>query len=179
MNKIELQENLTATHTTFCEEIQHLSDVDFMYAPTGKWSAGQQLAHIVKSVSPVNLAFSLPAFLIKMVFGKANRPSRTYDALVEKYKLKLAEGGRASARFIPPQVNISDREVLLAKVQRLINSLNKRISAASEQELDLLILPHPLLGKLTFREMLYFTTYHVEHHHKHVMSNLNSKNSLV
>jgi hypothetical protein len=25
-------------------------------------------------------------------------------------------------------------------------------------------LPHPLLGKLTLREMLYFTAYHADHH---------------
>jgi hypothetical protein len=40
--------------------------------------------------------------------------------------------------------------------------------------LDLLILPHPLLGKLTLREMLYFTLYHVEHHEKQVLENLKS-----
>jgi len=27
------------------------------------------------------------------------------------------------------------------------------------------LLPHPLLGKVTVREMLYFTIHHVQHHH--------------
>jgi len=33
-----------------------------------------------------------------------------------------------------------------------------------EDDLDRVMLPHPLLGKLTLREMLFFTIYHVEHH---------------
>jgi hypothetical protein len=34
------------------------------------------------------------------------------------------------------------------------------------------VLPHPLLGKLTIREMLYFTVYHGEHHRLHTEQNL-------
>lgn len=40
-------------------------------------------------------------------------------------------------------------------------------------ELDKYILPHPLLGKLTIREMMYFTIYHVEHHKKLTERGLN------
>ena len=36
----------------------------------------------------------------------------------------------------------------------------------SEDDLDLYVIPHPLMGKLTFREILYFTIYHVKHHKK-------------
>ena len=32
------------------------------------------------------------------------------------------------------------------------------------KDLDVYILPHPLLGKVTLREMLYFTIHHNEHH---------------
>ncbi|NBX80802.1 MAG: DinB family protein, partial [Flavobacteriales bacterium] len=34
----------------------------------------------------------------------------------------------------------------------------------TEDDLDKYVLPHPLLGKLTLREMLCFTIYHVKHH---------------
>jgi hypothetical protein len=39
----------------------------------------------------------------------------------------------------------------------------------SEDDLDSIRLPHPLLGKLTVREMLYFAVYHVGHHHRQAM----------
>jgi len=49
------------------------------------------------------------------------------------------------------------------------------LSGFSEEDLDKLILPHPLLGKLTLREMMYFTIYHVQHHQRIVERNLAAK----
>lgn len=54
----------------------------------------------------------------------------------------------------------------------MLDQLIKSIQKYSEQELDQTILPHPLLGKITLREMLYFTIYHVEHHHHLTKNNL-------
>jgi hypothetical protein len=42
----------------------------------------------------------------------------------------------------------------------------------SEAQLDEYVLPHPILGKLTIREMLYFTIYHATHHHLATLKNL-------
>ena len=47
-----------------------------------------------------------------------------------------------------------------------------RIDSFSEKDLDNYILPHPLLGKLTIREMLFFTIYHVQHHEVLTLKNL-------
>lgn len=175
MTANELQEKLRENHLTFIKDIRHLSETDFNYAPTGKWTAGQQLDHIVKSVSPVNMAFSLPVFVLKIILDKANRPSRTFDALIEKYKLKLAAGGRAQGRFIPSQITFADRDAVIKKLHHLTNSLGNRVVKKSEEQLETLILPHPLLGKLTFREMIYFSIYHVKHHRLKVMENLNAR----
>ncbi|MBX2947133.1 MAG: DinB family protein [Cyclobacteriaceae bacterium] len=172
MNKTPIAELLARKHQLFIEDIKRLSDENFVFSPVGKWSAGQQLDHLVRSTSPVNLAFSLPGILITLFFGKANRPSRTYDGLVEKYQAKLALGGKASGRFIPKPVAVNQRDQLIRKLERLVESLIRRAQKYPEDQLDRLLLPHPLLGKLTFREMLYFTTYHVEHHHKQVAAHL-------
>ncbi len=172
MDKNQIIKHLTEKHKIFIQELQRLSDTDFTFSPSGKWSAGQQLDHIIRSISPVNLAFSLPGFLLKLLFGKANRPSRSYDALVEKYQAKLALGGKAPSRFIPSSVSTNQRNQYIRKLDHIVLSLTKRAENYTEDQLDKLLLPHPLLGKLTFREMLYFTTYHVEHHHKQVIANL-------
>jgi hypothetical protein len=42
--------------------------------------------------------------------------------------------------------------------------LGRALGRWSEQELDRVTLPHPLLGKLTAREVAYFTVYHGRHH---------------
>ncbi|MFM9840472.1 MAG: DinB family protein [Cyclobacteriaceae bacterium] len=165
MDKIKLKEELTLYHTNFINSIQSLPKEQWQISYNNKWSAAQQLDHIIKSVSPVKLAFSLPKFLLKLVFGKANRKSRSYDELVTKYHEKLKAGGKASARFVPPP-RIDSAESLSTKLAEVTHSLATKINSFSEEQLDLLILPHPLLGKLTLREMLYFTIYHVQHHQK-------------
>jgi len=39
-----------------------------------------------------------------------------------------------------------------------------KISNWKDEDLDHFLLPHPLLGKITLREMLYFTDFHILHH---------------
>jgi DinB superfamily len=170
MDKTKLKEELTLHHANFINSIQFLPKEQWQISYNNKWSAAQQLDHIVKSVSPVKLALSLPAFLLKLVFGKANRKSRSYDELVARYHEKLKSGGRASGRFLPPP-KIDSVEILFTKLNEVIRSLVTKIDSFSEEQLDLLILPHPLLGKLTLREMLYFTIYHVQHHQKQLNPN--------
>ncbi len=175
MDKIKLKEELTLNYINFINCIQSLPKEQWQISYNNKWSAAQQLDHIVKSVSPVKLALSLPAFLLKLIFGKANRESRSYDALVARYHEKLKSGGRASGKFLPPPKTDSV-ENLSAKLKEVVHSLVTKIDSFSEEQLDLLILPHPLLGKLTLREMLYFTIYHVQHHQVQVIENAKKNN---
>jgi hypothetical protein len=164
MDRQEVINKLKENHQVFVDYILSLSDNEFLQHQQGKWSAGQQLDHIYRSVSPVTMAFSLPDFLLGMFFGKPNRPGRSYDELVKKYKAKLEAGGAASGRFIPKPVAVSDRLDLAKSLIMKVGKLCFRLEKYSEEELDRLLLPHPLLGKLTLREMLYFTIYHAEHH---------------
>lgn len=172
MTKQEIILKLTQKHTDFVNMIAQLDDKQFTYAPAHKWTAGQQLEHIYRSVSPVLLAFTFPKFVPSLLFGKANRPSRDYNSLVEKYHSKLAGGGVASGRFVPKTVSLGQKEKLKNEMVKTVAKLTKQIDQCTEEQLDKYILPHPLLGKLTFREMLYFTIYHAEHHHNLTIQNL-------
>jgi hypothetical protein len=172
MTKQEIQYKLQNNHKNFTALIESLNDNDFLLSPNGKWTAGQQLDHIYRSVSAVKLGLTLPKFLIKLIVGKANRPSKDYEALVAKYKLRLEAGGKARGRFIPQQPGPAQKSKLGDKLLRSVDSLCRKIDKYDEKQLDYYILPHPLLGKLTVREMLYFTIYHVEHHQKITLRNL-------
>ena len=46
----------------------------------------------------------------------------------------------------------------------LHNRLISKMERWKDVDLDRYLLPHPLLGKITLREMLYFTTFHIQHH---------------
>ncbi|MCC2547598.1 DinB family protein [Hymenobacter sp. BT175] len=166
MTKSEILPELTAAHAAFAATVSALSATDFVAAPAGKWSAGQQLDHIVRAVEPVGTALLLPRVALRLLFGRANRPSRSYEELVQRYQQKLAAGGKASGRFVPPVVGAARQSALGRKLEAAVARLVKRAAGYSEQDLDAFVLPHPLLGKLTLREMLYFTLYHVEHHHR-------------
>ena len=166
MTKPAIIQLLQHHHQHFIDKIHDLPEDAFLLSKNSKWTAGQQLDHICRSMKPVAMAFGLPAFVLRLLFGKANRPSRSYDALVEKYKSKLSAGGRASRRFIPKVIGFNDRDQLEKQLRYTVSRLVQRIDRYSEDELDTYILPHPLLGKLTLREMLYFSIYHVQHHEK-------------
>ena len=170
--KQDIQYKLGETHKVFTETILALNDTDFLFSLNGKWTAGQQLDHICRSVAALNLGLALPKFIIRLYIGKANRPSKDYEALVAKYKLRLEAGGKAAGRFIPRPVSIEQKINLKDKLLKSVNSLSKKIDKYNEKQLDHYILPHPLLGKLTVREMLYFTIYHAEHHRKLTLKNL-------
>ncbi|MFY7998028.1 MAG: DinB family protein [Candidatus Kapaibacteriota bacterium] len=172
MSKDYILSELLARHQHFSEAVSGLSEHDFLYAVPGKWSAGQQLDHIYRAVNALLLPFRLPKFVLRMAFGTANRPSRDYDALVAKYHAKLAGGGRASGRFLPPPIAYNEREAVRSKTLQSVQKLCKALERYSEEDLDRYILPHPLLGRITLREMMYFTAYHVEHHEALTKRNL-------
>ncbi len=150
-----------------------MNEREFMQVMPGKWTAGQHLEHLCRSVRPLSLGLKLPKFMPKLLFGKANRPSKTYEGLVNKYLNKIEQGAKASGPYLPPkQVPISRRSALCRRLQKLVDTLTQVLSNYNEHDLDHLILPHPILGKVTVREMMYFTIYHARHHRKLVLQNL-------
>ena len=163
-DKSEIIAALDEKVDAFNNYIITLNKEQFEAAPNGKWSTGQNLDHLIRAMKPLQLAYGLPKFALRIMFGKTNRPSKTYDELVTKYKTKLAAGGRASGPFIPPIINFEKKDELIKKYNEHKQKLIAKIDRQNEKDLDLYILPHPLLGKVTLREMLYFTIYHNEHH---------------
>jgi hypothetical protein len=175
MNKQTIKQKLNANHQLFVDFVVGLTDGDFLLSRNGKWTAGQQLQHICLAVRPVRQILGLPKILLKIIWGKANRQSRSYEELVEKYQGKLGAGGTASGRFVPKGVSLSHRQKLEVSALKEVDRLCAELDGFTEDDLDQYVLPHPLLGKLTVREMLYFTIYHVEHHMKLTEQNLSGK----
>jgi hypothetical protein len=153
----------TKEFVAFCST---MSDEQFFRPHGEKWSAARQVKHLVQSTTISGYAFRFPKWLVSLAGGKANRPSRDYEVLVEKYSVKLQQGGKAPARFIPKPVSPGyGREKLLNEFAASMNSLAKAMTRKrSEQDMDKYVIPHPLLGKITLRELGYFTIHHTYHH---------------
>ncbi len=175
MNNHQIANKLFENHQNFLEFISSLSEQNFMFSIDGKWTAGQQLDHLIRGVLPIKMAFSLPKMIPDLLFGKTDRNSRDYDAIVTAYQGKLAAGSKASKRFIPPSISFDKRPELKNKLLKTVERLCQKLDNFSPQQLDEYLLPHPILGKLTMREMLYFTMYHAEHHHRAALHNLEMK----
>jgi len=149
------------------------------YAPLGEaWSPADNVRHLILTTGPVATALLLPGFLLRALFGPAERPSAGYLELVATYRGRLSAGGGAG-RFAPrPLGRVDDaarhRRRLMARKAAADRALAARAARRSEAALDSCRLPHPLLGKLTLREMLAFTLYHGVHHAGNVQRRLAS-----
>lgn len=141
----------------------------FVAAPEpGVWSPGEHLAHLVLSSRAVERALGVPRPLLWLRFGPAHRASRRYVEVRDAYRAALARGGRASGGFIPRLVDAASpattQREALARWHHTSAALLVRLRAWDEASLDRIRLPHPLLGKMTVREILLFTLYHDLHH---------------
>ena len=75
------------------------------------------------------------------------------------------KAGRFGASAIPvDQQTDQRRQEELVKLSQTFTALSSAIQGWSEGALDRLRLPHPGMGLLTVREMLFFTIYHNTHH---------------
>lgn len=171
MKREEVIGKLQENHQAFIEYINALTEEEFLVSQQSKWNAGQQLNHIYLSVRPVNLALLLPKFILRLLFGKP-RKKRNYEELVKAYQNVLKNGGKAGTPYIPKSVGIHQKQKLINDLTKLIASLTEKINQLSEEDLDNHALPHPLISKTSIREMLYFTIYHVKHHHEQLVENL-------
>jgi DinB family protein len=152
---------------------------DAFFRPFGAaWSPADNVRHLTKSIRAVARALSLPRLFALVAFGPAFRPSRPYAEVVETYRAALAAGGRAG-RFAPaprtPPADLEEwREEIMRHREEAARALVRGLERWSERALDRCRLPHPLLGKLTVREMLFFTLYH-NLHHVHVVERRKSE----
>jgi len=131
----------------------------------GKWSNGEHLEHLRKSTRAVNKGMKYHKLFLRYKFGTNNRAERSYDDTVLKYKNQLKKTGvKAPKAFSPEGISNEDKSRLLSWFKEEKQTMQKIISKHSEAKLSKYILPHPLIGKLTFREWAYFTALHAEHH---------------
>jgi hypothetical protein len=135
--------------------------------PEGKWSAGQHIIHLVQSTKPLLKALHLPLFLLKWRFGISNRPSRTSEEVIKRYqeKLQLAQGIVSPFSANMPQSDAPEKDKWLSELRLLNDKLNKATLKLKDKDLDTVLLPHPLMGKMTLREILIWNAYHTVHHH--------------
>lgn len=162
---IQNTETVFKETTSYCKNVE---DINFFKRIDGKWSIAENIQHLTTATKTTNLALKVPKFVLHLLFGKPNRPSRSYEELVAKYQAKLEAGGAASGRYVPSAKDINrSKEELIEKWESACNTYLSRMKYYWDEEtLDRYIVRHPLLGRITVRELAYFTIYHTKHHLK-------------
>jgi len=166
MDKETIANLLDEKHQTLFNWLEQHDDDLWETGPDGKWTTGQHTKHLLESIKPLNTALSLPKFVLKFKFGKANRSVRDYDTIVNRYLERLEEAKGAFTPFLKsnkiPQVK--DKDYFINRLKTESKKLQYKTKKWSDNDLDTYILPHPLMGKMPIRELLMWTSYHVEHH---------------
>lgn len=145
--------------------IEKLSEDKANISVNGKWSINGNIDHLIKSIKPLTKAHKAPKFLLKYKFGKMNRNGRTYDKVNTKYKTAIDANLAPNPNPFGSKVGeVFSKDKLLSNYKKETKKLIKSLNSWSESQLDTYVLPHPVIGKLSIREMLYFTHLHTKHH---------------
>ena len=163
-SKARIISELNSVFETLYKTANLVPDNLFNASKENKWTPAENISHLITATKMTALPFTLPKFVPALLYGKSNSKSRTYDEVVSAYESKLAGGAKASGIYIPAKTNYT-RAKLGAQILKEGEKLTRAIDAKwAEDQLDSYRIAHPILGKLTLRELAYFTIYHNIHH---------------
>jgi hypothetical protein len=161
---------LSSAETAVADFFGGLSEHELVLRVGSAWTPLEHFAHLNSGVRAVAGGFGVSRWLLRFRFGKSRRPSRPFDVLRADYLSRLGQGAGASGAFVPEREEVTAAQrsarqrALLMRWQRGNAQLRAAVHGWSEADLDRLLLPHPILGKITAREMLFFAIYHGHHH---------------
>ena len=163
--KKEIIESLQISFENVNSIIQSTPDDIFHEKRNGKWSIAENLDHLIQSTKPIASVLKKNKLYL-LGFGLSFKGSEKFETLKSNYHLKLSQGLAPAngGGFVSKNVKSISREKFLENWNMIGSKFPNRIDQWSESSLDRFKLPHPLLGKLTVREMLFFTIFHNEHH---------------
>lgn len=157
MNKAEILDKLSAQHQDLMAYLSKLDEDQIHQQKEGKWSALQNMDHLLKSIQVVNPAVRKPGFLLRQAFGRPNREARSYEGLVQRYQERLQNAeAKAPKQYEAADSRQLNREEVLKEYDQEVQRLLQYLGKVKEAKLDRTLLPHPLLGKLLMRELFYF-----------------------
>ncbi|WP_299113871.1 DinB family protein [uncultured Winogradskyella sp.] len=166
MDKEAIVDLIEVKHSELIHWLKQQPEESWTEGPKGKWTQGQQVLHLLQSIKPLNNALSMPKFLLRYKFGKANRPVRNFNTIVKRYQERLedAKGKTYKGSQNMKVPTLKEKQYILNRLQTENKKLQYKTKKISNKNLDTLILPHPLMGKMPVREIIMWTAYHVEHH---------------
>lgn len=145
---------------------RNMNNETFFYS-NGKWSAAEHLEHLRLSFHKSWQGLFIPKFISRMMFKKPQEAPLPYEELQEKYELLLARGAKATKEYIPNLNNKRSKDEIIERFKHTANRyLNQVRYYWEEENIDQFQFPHPILGNITARELMYFNIFHSWHHYR-------------
>ena len=168
-SKIYTQPEIKAALQTSFQEVTQfvasISDENFYIKKDEKWSIAGNLDHIILSTKPLASGLKQAKIFFR-AFGTAKKESQSYDEIVATYEEVLLTKNPKNNPFISKDIDSTTREKYLSNWNMIGEKFQERLDLWTEKDLDKYRIPHPVLGKLTVREMMFFTINHNFHHLK-------------
>lgn len=149
------------THSFF----ESLSPELFFHNGLGGWSAAQNLSHLNTITSLSVELLKLPRFFL-IPFGK-RKNQKDFITLKDEYinsKKAIQIGPLAPSSIEPPKISNELIEKMLREWDSICGNLKAVLENVPEEDFDKYSIPHPSLGILSYREILYVIIFHAIHH---------------
>lgn len=174
LNKFQILNHAENTIDDIVKQCRQLEATLFFYK-SEQWSIAENLEHLSLSLHRSWLALFAPKFLLKWKFGKPTHQSLTYEELLEVYYKKIDTGIDPDPRYEPVIKQERDaKEKLITRFEQIAKKYLDQIRYYWEDEnVDEYQIPHPVLGLITVRELMYFNLFHNTHHYKNMRSRKN------
>ncbi|WP_221089442.1 DinB family protein [Deinococcus aquaedulcis] len=164
MNRDDLLQALAARTEEVASGFAGLDEQTFHRGTAEQWSPAYHLDHLTRSNTVLAMALSMPRDRFGWGRRPAGTPGQSEEALRTEYQRRLREQGlRASGRFLPDPRGTQAEQVEAYRQSHALLA-HHLLAYTDEAELDTATLPHPALGELSLRELLFFTHYHNDHH---------------
>lgn len=130
-----------------------------------KWTIAEHLYHLIKSTKAVSNGMKMTKEQLLEMFGENNRKEKSFDELKLKYETALAQINVAVPKdYKAKEGRTFDQSELMSRFDHELHELVQILNQWNEKDMGHYIMPHPLLGKFTIREFIYFTIFHTAHH---------------
>ena len=140
----------------------------FFDGSSERWCVGHHVQHITSAVNRVAQGLLSAGALPKREPATA---SRDFATMRETYLETLRNTPFETLRQLGSRVTLEERQDLDAYKTQLISSFtsaienfNVALEGFDEANLEQLGMPHPVMGLLSSREMVFFTVFHNTHH---------------
>lgn len=164
MNKPEILAEFETVYRTMARTGHLFNDKDFYKSIDKKWSPAEHMRHLTFSAKVVNKGLKAPKLLLALRFGISLGRPKSYKKIVKAYQNATFP---ATTGFEPRMKSNSTKskeiEDFLVAHQNIVDSVYNNWS---EMQLNRYQLKHPVLGKISVREFMYFMIHHVVHHTK-------------